>query len=65
MCKPGGFVIVVMRHEYLTTCENLSLMNGIMAGLEEQGRWSQIKSRVSPNYLLDKEGIVFVYRKTA
>lgn len=63
LCKQGGYIIIAMRQEYLTTCQDLSKMKEIMASLEEQGRWSRIKCHVSPNYLLDKEGVVFVYRK--
>ena len=65
MCKPDGFIVVVMRYEYLTICDEFREMESLMTQLEHEnpGGWRQVERRLSPNYLLDKEGIVFVYRK--
>lgn len=66
MCKPGGLIVIVMRYEYLTTCEELRPLEPLMDELEAKNpsRWSRLKRHISPNYLLDKEGIVFAYRKS-
>lgn len=66
MCKPGGLVVIVMRYEYLTTCDEFRPMEPLMIELEQKipPCWSQVKRLISPNYLLDKEGIVFVYQKS-
>jgi len=64
MCKSGGIIAIAMRHEYLSICDEYKAMEGLMTSLEqEHGIWKQLKRTVTPNYLLDKEGIVFVYRK--
>lgn len=67
MCKPGGLVVIVMRYEYLSISDEFRQLEPLMTELEEMdpSRWKRIKRQVSPNYLLDKEGIVFVYRKSA
>ena len=60
----GGIIAIAMRHEYLSICDEYKAMEGLMTSLEqEHGIWKQLKRTVTPNYLLDKEGIVFVYRK--
>ncbi|KAK4022979.1 hypothetical protein OUZ56_008420 [Daphnia magna] len=66
MCKPGGLIVIVMRYEYLNTCEELRPLEPLMIELEHKNPscWSRLKRHISPNYLLDKEGIVFVYRKS-
>ena len=67
MCKPGGLIVIVMRHEYLTTCDELRPLEPLMMELETKNPscWNRLKRHISPNYLLDKEGIVFVYRKSS
>lgn len=67
MCKPGGLIVIVMRYEYLSISDEFRQLEPLMTELEEMdpSKWKRIKRHVSPNYLLDKEGIVFVYRKSA
>lgn len=66
VCKPGGLIVVVMRYEYLSVCDEFRQLEPLMTELEKTDppRWKQIKRHISPNYLLEKEGIVFVYRKS-
>ena len=64
VCKPGGLIVIVMRYEYLSECDEFRPMEPLMAELEQSSSWKQMKRYISPNYLLDKEGIVFVYRKS-
>ena len=53
-----------MRYEYLHTCDEYSSMEQVMADLEHvHGKWRQIKRSVADQYLLDKQGIVFAFRK--
>ena len=64
MCKPGGIITIVMRYEYLHVCPDYQQMEQLMKDLEHQSKkWKQIKRQITPNYLLDKEGITFVFQK--
>lgn len=63
---PGGLIVIVMRYEYLTVGDEHQHMEPLMIDLEEQhGLWKRVKRQISPNYLLDKEGIIFAYRKSS
>ena len=55
-----------MRYEYLTVGDEHQHMEPLMIELEERhGLWQRVKRQISPNYLLDKEGIIFAYRKSS
>ncbi len=54
----GGLIVIVMRLEYLSICEEYV---GMEAKLSED--LNLLKRRICPKYLLDKEGIVLAYRK--
>lgn len=58
ICISGGLIVIVMRFEYLTICEDYA---GMEAKLNES--LDLVKRRISPQYLLDKEGLVLAYRK--
>lgn len=63
---PGGLIVIVMRYEYLTVGDEHHTMEPLMIELEERhGLWQRVKRQISPNYLLDKEGIIFAYRKSS
>ncbi|XP_050703993.1 demethylmenaquinone methyltransferase-like [Eriocheir sinensis] len=65
VAKNGGFVIIVMRHEYLQTAPSYKdKLEPYMDQLEADGKWKKVERRTVPNYFCDKEGLVFVFRIT-
>ncbi|XP_050739141.1 methyltransferase-like protein 27 [Eriocheir sinensis] len=65
VAKNGGFVVNVMRHEYLeTVAAYKEKLEPYMDQLEEDGKWRKVERRVVPNYYFGKEGVVYVYRVT-
>ncbi|XP_050724396.1 uncharacterized protein LOC127002461 isoform X2 [Eriocheir sinensis] len=61
----GGFVIIVMRHEFLQTVPSYKdKLEPYMDQLEADGKWKKVERRIVPNYFCDKEGLVFVFRIT-
>ena len=56
--------MIVMRYGYLRICDEYRQMEELMSLLEhERQLWTLIKKTITANYLLDKDGIVFAYRK--
>ncbi|XP_050724489.1 demethylmenaquinone methyltransferase-like isoform X8 [Eriocheir sinensis] len=65
VAKNGGFVIIVMRHEFLQTVPSYKdKLEPYMDQLEADGKWKKVERRTVPNYFCDKEGLVFVFRIT-
>ncbi|XP_050724572.1 demethylmenaquinone methyltransferase-like isoform X6 [Eriocheir sinensis] len=65
VAKNEGFVIIVMRHEYLQTVPSYKdKLEPYMDQLEADGKWKKVERRIVPNYFCDKEGLVFVFRIT-
>ncbi|XP_050724412.1 uncharacterized protein LOC127002471 isoform X7 [Eriocheir sinensis] len=65
VAKNGGFVIIVMRHEFLQTVPSYKdKLEPYMDQLEADGKWKKVERRIVPNYLCGKEGLVFVFRIT-
>ncbi|XP_050724398.1 demethylmenaquinone methyltransferase-like isoform X2 [Eriocheir sinensis] len=65
VAKNGGFVIIVMRHEFLQTVPSYKdKLEPYMDQLEADGKWKKVERRIVPNYFCDKEGLVFVFRIT-
>ncbi|XP_050704254.1 uncharacterized protein LOC126989692 isoform X1 [Eriocheir sinensis] len=65
VAKNGGFVIIVMRHEYLQTAPSYKdKLEPYMDQLEADGKWRKVERRIVPNFFFDKEGLVYVFRVT-
>ena len=59
----GGFIVIVMRYEFLQS-NDYANMEPLMQSLEhETNRWKLIKRAKTNEYLLDKQGIVFIFKK--
>ncbi|XP_060072785.1 methyltransferase-like protein 27 [Ylistrum balloti] len=61
--RKGGFIILVMREEYLRHPEYDGILEVLMENMEETGKWKTIKKRIIPKYFEEKEGAVFVFEK--
>ncbi|XP_060074070.1 methyltransferase-like protein 27 [Ylistrum balloti] len=61
--RKGGFIILVMREEYLRHPEYDGILEVLMENMEETGKWKMIKKRIIPKYFEEKEGVVFVFEK--
>ena len=62
--KPGGFVIIVMREEYLSIVDEYKdRLEPLMKQMESEGVW-KIEQRIQvPHYSFNKTGLVFIMRK--
>ena len=65
ICKPGGFVILVMREEYLFYVnEYMNRLEPLMKKMEcEENIWQSVSRLQVENYSFRKNGIVFVFKK--
>jgi hypothetical protein len=64
LTKKGGYVILVMRKEYLIYVkEYVDRLVPFMDKLEKDGVWSNVLKIDVPNYSFNKTGIVFIYKK--
>jgi hypothetical protein len=63
--KQGGYIIIVMRKEYLTTvAEYTDRLEPLMQEMSDQEHvWTQIARIEVPNYSFDKTGVVFIFQK--
>ncbi|OWF55081.1 hypothetical protein KP79_PYT17064 [Mizuhopecten yessoensis] len=59
-----GYIILSMREEYLRDPEYDGVLEVLIESMEEKGKWIIIKKSVIPDYYVEKEGIVFVFKKT-
>ncbi|XP_063853931.1 methyltransferase-like protein 27 isoform X2 [Scylla paramamosain] len=61
--KPGGLVVIVMRHEYLTIVDAYrDKLEPHLASLEERNYWTRVTRKVVPNYFCGKDGFVLTYK---
>lgn len=64
MAKKDGYVIIVMRKEYLAYVEEyIDRLVPMMEQLVKDGVWSPVLNLEVPNYSFNKTGCVFIYRK--
>ncbi|XP_069193988.1 methyltransferase-like protein 27 isoform X1 [Procambarus clarkii] len=61
--KPGGLVIIVTGVNYLTAVEAYKdKLEPHMERLEQQGLWHKVVRTVVPNYFVEIDGVVYIYR---
>ncbi|KAG8240444.1 hypothetical protein J437_LFUL003158 [Ladona fulva] len=60
--KSGGYFVIILREEYLTTTEEYSKLEPLLNKLEEGKILKRINRKVVPNYSLDNNGVIFVYQ---
>ncbi|XP_066302056.1 methyltransferase-like protein 27 [Branchiostoma lanceolatum] len=61
--KPGGYIVITFREEYLHTVENYrDKLEPLMARLQQEGLWERVTREVFPKFYEDKDGITFVYK---
>ncbi|XP_071545009.1 methyltransferase-like protein 27 [Panulirus ornatus] len=61
--KPGGFVVIVMRLEYLEVVkEYKNRLEPHMDLLQQQGWWRKETKKVVRNYAFGKDGVIFICR---
>jgi hypothetical protein len=63
---PGGYVILVMRAEYLTTVDEYrNRLEPLMRKMCDQPEraWTQVARIEVPNYSFDKTGVVYIFQK--
>ena len=59
----GGFVILVMRQEYLTyVADYKDRIDPMMEQYEQENLWRKMERTVVPDYSFGKPGVVFVYK---
>ncbi|XP_046385476.1 methyltransferase-like protein 27 [Ischnura elegans] len=60
--RPGGFIVNIIREEYLTTTEEYSKMEALYKELQDNQKLIQVSRKVVPQYSLDNNGVVFVHK---
>ncbi|XP_064109367.1 uncharacterized methyltransferase Sca_1399-like [Macrobrachium nipponense] len=61
--KSGGFVIIVMRKEYLDYVEEYkNKLIPYMDEMEKRGKWTKIALKTIHNYAFNKDGLLFTYK---
>lgn len=64
--KPGGFVVIVMREQYLDTVDEYKdRLEPQMKRLEVNGKWKSVSRTVVPKYSWDNDGVVYVFKVEA
>ncbi|XP_060074072.1 methyltransferase-like protein 27 [Ylistrum balloti] len=61
--RKGGFIILVMREEYLRHPVYDGILEVLMENMEKTRKWKMIKKRIISKYFAEKEGVVFVFEK--
>ncbi|XP_076039173.1 methyltransferase-like protein 27 [Oratosquilla oratoria] len=62
--KPGGYVCIVMREEYLQYVEQYKdKLEPYMQRMEKENKWKMVGRDIVENYSFNKNGIVFTFRK--
>ncbi|XP_060082532.1 methyltransferase-like protein 27 [Ylistrum balloti] len=61
--KPGGYVIIVMREEYLSHVQEYKgKLEQRFMELENEGRWKSCPRKIVPKYSFDNNGIIFKFK---
>lgn len=64
VAKPGGLILITFRNEFLDIYKEFTRkLNKIIDDYEKDGRLQTIVRCVYPEYLIGKEGIMFVLKK--
>ncbi|XP_062568640.1 methyltransferase-like protein 27 isoform X1 [Saccostrea cucullata] len=62
--KPGGYIVIVMREEYLEHVQDYKdKLEPLMKELEISGKWSKLSRKVVPNYSFQNNGVIFIFQK--
>ena len=63
--KPGGYVVIVMRKEYLTSVDEYAdKLEPLMQQMSNKEQiWTQLARIEVPNYSFGKTGVVFIFQK--
>ncbi|XP_048747410.2 methyltransferase-like protein 27 isoform X2 [Ostrea edulis] len=62
--KAGGYVVIVMREEYLVHVGDYKdRLEPLMKELEISGKWKKISRKIVPNYSFENKGVIFVFQK--
>ncbi|XP_005092039.2 uncharacterized protein LOC101863490 [Aplysia californica] len=63
MTKPGGYVVIVMREQYLSSvAEYKDRLEPHMKELTQKGKWEPVSRTVVPRYSFNNNGVVFVFK---
>ncbi|XP_033757216.1 methyltransferase-like protein 27 [Pecten maximus] len=61
--QPGGYVIIVMREEYLTHVQEYKgRLEECFLKFENDGKWKRCSREVVPKYSFDNNGVIFKFR---
>lgn len=63
LTRQHGYVIIVMRKEYLSNVKEYSELEPLMQKLVIEKVWSKITCFDVENYSFDKTGIIYVFKK--
>jgi hypothetical protein len=64
LAKPNGFIILIMREEYLSyVTEYVNRLEPKMEQLEVENVWKKVSKSVVENYSFKKNGLVYVFEK--
>ncbi|XP_071448255.1 methyltransferase-like protein 27 [Hetaerina americana] len=60
--RPGGFISIIVREDYLTNSEEIRKLEPLFEELENGKKIQKVFRRVVPKYYLNFNGVVYVYR---
>jgi len=61
--KPGGYIIISMRHEFCWTVPQYKdKLEPMWDKLVEEKKWKLIKRKIYPNHFVNRDGLVVVYQ---
>ncbi|XP_071448256.1 methyltransferase-like protein 27 [Hetaerina americana] len=60
--RPGGFLVNIIREEYLTNSEEYRKLEPLFEELQVSNKLIMISRKVVPKYSLDNNGVVFVHK---
>ncbi|XP_069139662.1 methyltransferase-like protein 27 isoform X2 [Argopecten irradians] len=61
--QPGGYVIIVMREEYLTHVQEYAgRLEECFLKLQNEGKWKRCSRAVVPKYSFDNNGVIFKFK---
>lgn len=60
----GGLCVIAMRKNFLHECEEYrDRLEPHMAKLVRGRKWIQLERKICPNYFVDFDGLIYVFRK--